>query len=528
VCSSDLGCIRINLAQVEPMIALPFHPSNAWSIREFLSNADDLLAGVEKEAADILGKGAAAPNLRAKFKNGIFTVDQGIVAGCSGSTYESMYRVGTILQGKSVGSGAFGLSVYPASLPQFQEMVRTGLANTLIEAGVTIKTAFCGPCFGAGDVPANNAFSIRHTTRNFPNREGSKPSEGQMSYVALMDARSIAATAANQGRLTAATDLEQSDGLVGLLRKDVPANPCHEIGVGGPSPAVKRQSQREEALTVPPKEIPVPYTFNPRSYETRVYRGFGKADPDSELILGPNITDWPAMPSLPENLLLTVVSAIYDPVTTTDEIIPSGETSSYRSNPLRLAEFTLSRKDPEYVGRARAALSLEEARRGLIGQRAGEPCAAAPYTATAQEVKTLFAELGLAGQEAHTGLGSLVFALKPGDGSAREQAASSQKVLGGWANIASEYATKRYRANLVNWGMLPFILDNAASVGIGSGDRFFLPGIRQVLAAGLEEAPATLFQNGERKQIVLRLPGLTKNERDIILAGCLINYYAGR
>jgi len=485
------GCIRIDLARIEPMIALPFHPSNAWSIREFLSNADDLLAGVEKEATEILGKGAAAPNLRAKCKAGIFTVDQGIVAGCSGSTYESMYRVGTILQGKSVGNGAFGLSVYPASLPQFQEMVRTGLANTLIEAGVTLKTAFCGPCFGAGDVPANNAFSIRHTTRNFPNREGSKPSEGQMSYVALMDARSIAATAANQGRLTAATDLAD-----------------------------------------PPKETPAPYTFNPRSYETRVYRGFGKADPDSELILGPNITDWPAMPPLPENLLLTVVSAIYDPVTTTDELIPSGETSSYRSNPLRLAEFTLSRKDPEYVGRAKAVLSLEEARRALTGQEppraAGQPSAAAPYTATAQEVKMLFAELGLAGQEAHTGLGSLVFALKPGDGSAREQAASSQKVLGGAANIASEYATKRYRANLVNWGMLPFILDNAASIGIGPGDRLFLPGIRQVLAAGLEEAPATLFQNGERRQITLCLPDLTKGERDIILAGCLINYYAGK
>ena len=455
------GCLRIDLTQVEPMIALPFHPSNAWTIREFLSNADDLLAGVEKEAAEILGRNAAAPALRTKYKNGVFMADQGIVAGCSGSTYESMYRVGSILQGKSVGNGAFSLSVYPASLPQFQEMVRSGLANTLIEAGVTIKTAFCGPCFGAGDVPANNAFSIRHTTRNFPNREGSKPSEGQMSYVALMDARSIAATAANQGRLTAATDLAD-----------------------------------------PPREIPVPYTFNPRSYETRVYRGFGKADPDSELILGPNITDWPTMPTLPENLILTVASAIYDPVTTTDELIPSGETSSLRSNPLRLAEFALSRKDPEYVGRARAA--------------------------SAMEVKTLLAELGLAGKETHTGLGSLVFALKPGDGSAREQAASSQKVLGGWANIASEYATKRYRANLVNWGMLPFILDDAASFGIKPGDRLFLPGIRQALAAGLEEVPATLFQNGERRQIVLRLPGLSKEERDIILAGCLINYYAGK
>ena len=459
------GCIRINLAAIEPMLALPFHPANAWTIKEFLSNAIDLLAGVEKEAAQILGKSAAAPNLRAKFKDGVFTVDQGIVAGCAGGTYENLYRMGSVLEGKSVGSGAFALSVYPASLPQIQEMLRSGLAATLTEAGVIIKTAFCGPCFGAGDVPANNAFSIRHTTRNFPNREGSKPSEGQMAYVALMDARSIAATAANQGRLTAATDLVD-----------------------------------------PPLETPVPYTFNPRSYETRVYRGFGKAEPESELTFGPNIADWPAMPPLPENLLLTVAAAIYDPVTTTDELIPSGETSSYRSNPLRLAEFTLSRKEPEYVGRAKAILSLKE-----------------------DEIKALFAELGLSGQEAHTGIGSLVFALKPGDGSAREQAASCQKVLGGWANIAAEYATKRYRANLVNWGMLPFILpcvpDGDASFGIQHGDRLFLPGIRQALIAGLEETPATLFQGGERKQIVLRLPGLTKDERDIILAGCLINYY---
>ena len=485
------GCVRIDLATIEPMIALPFHPSNAWTIAEFLENAEDLLAGVEEEAAGMLGKGAKKPDLRSKLKNGVFTVDQGIVAGCSGSTYESMARAAAILRGKSTGNGAFGLSMYPASLPQFQELVRSGLAGTLIEAGVTLKTAFCGPCFGAGDVPANNAFSIRHTTRNFPSREGSKPAEGQLAYVALMDARSIAATAANQGRLTAATDLP-----------DVP------------------------------RETPVPYTFNPRTYETRVYRGFGKPDPAGELILGPNITDWPAMPPLPENLVLTAAAAIYDPVTTTDELIPSGETSSYRSNPLRLAEFTLSRKDPEYVGRAKAAFALEEARRALSGQipdgAQGRPSAAAPYTATPQEVTALFAELGLAGQEVHTGLGSFVFALKPGDGSAREQAASCQRVLGGCANIASEYATKRYRANLVNWGMLPFILEDAASYGISPGDRLFLPGVRQVLASGLEEAPATLYQNGERRQLVLRLPAMTKGERDIILAGCLINYYAGK
>lgn len=480
--------IRIDLAKIEPMIALPFHPSNAWTIKEFLYNAEDLLAEVEKEAAHMLAKTVNRPNLRAKLKDGAFMVDQAIVAGCSGGTYENVHRVGTILQGKSIGSGAFSMSVYPASLPQYQEMVRTGLAETLIEAGITVKTAFCGPCFGAGDVPANNAFSIRHTTRNFPSREGAKPAEGQISYVALMDARSIAATAANQGRLTAATDLPN-----------------------------------------PPEEKAVPYTFNPRSYETRVYHGFGKAKPETPLILGPNIADWPSMPPLRENLLLTVASAIYDPVTTTDELIPSGETSSYRSNPLRLSEFALSRKDPEYVGRAKAVFALEEARRAMTGQKReaaeGQTSAAAPYRATEDEVKTLFAGLGLAGQEAHTGLGSLVFALKPGDGSAREQAASCQKVLGGGANIAAEYATKRYRANLVNWGMLPFILDNAASFNLQPGDHIFLPGIRQVLASGLEEAPATLFQAGNKKQIVLRLPSLTKDERDIILAGCLSNYY---
>ena len=481
--------IRIDLGAIEPMIALPFHPSNAWTIKEFLANAEDLLAGVEAEAAAMLPEGAARPNLRAKLQSGAFMVDQGIIAGCSGGTYENVYRAGEILKGKSVGSGVFNLSIYPASLPQFQEMARSGLANTLIEAGATVKTAFCGPCFGAGDVPANNAFSIRHTTRNFPSREGSKPAEGQLSYVALMDARSIAATAANQGRLTAATDLPD------LL-----------------------------------ENTPAPYAFNPRSYETRVYRGFGKANPQTELVFGPNIADWPAMLPLPENLVLSVASAIYDPVTTTDELIPSGETSSYRSNPLRLAEFALSRKDPQYVGRAKAAFALEEARRALTGQipapAKGPPSAAAPHTASPDEVKVLFAELGLIGQEAHTGLGSVVFALKPGDGSAREQAASCQKVLGGWANIASEYATKRYRANLVNWGMLPFILDDAASFAMQPGDRIFLPGIRQVLASGLEEAPATLLQKGERRQITLRLPALTKDEREIILAGCLINHYA--
>ena len=478
--------IRVDLGAVEPMIALPFHPSNAWTIREFLDNAVDLLAGVEEEALSIAGKGAPRPDLRSRLRGGAFMVDQGIVAGCSGGVYENIARVASVLKGGSTGRGAFGLSVYPASQPQYLELVRSGLAADLMAAGAILKTAFCGPCFGAGDVPANNTFSIRHTTRNFPNREGSKPGAGQMAFVALMDARSIAATALNQGRLTAATDLPE-----------------------------------------PPAESPAPYVFDAGVYDRRVYRGFGKAMPEEALVFGPNITDWPSMPPLPENLLLFVASAIYDAVTTTDELIPSGETSSYRSNPLKLAEFTLSRKDPEYVGRAKAALALEEARRGRPGQASSVPSAAAPYTADQSDVRALFAALNLAGQEEHTGIGSLILALKPGDGSAREQAASCQKVLGGCANIAAEYATKRYRGNLVNWGMLPFILDNAAASNIQPGDRLFLPAVRQALASGLEETRAVLYRtSGKEEQITLRLPDLTRSEREIILAGCLMNYYA--
>lgn len=481
--------IRIALDKVEPMIALPFHPSNAWTIREFLANADALLAQVEAEAAAMAGKNATAPNLRAKVKNGVFTVDQGIIAGCSGGTYENIVRATGILKGRSTGNGAFNLAVYPASQPQYLELSRRGMAAELMAAGATVKTAFCGPCFGAGDVPANNAFSIRHTTRNFPNREGSKPGAGQMAFVALMDARSIAATAANEGRLTPATE-----------------------------------------LPVPSVESPVPYVFDPAVYERRVYRGFDAPLPGEPLVFGPNITDWPAMIALPENLLLTVASAIYDPVTTTDELIPSGETSSYRSNPLKLAEFTLSRKDPGYVDRARKQLALEEARRELLDppmERAAIS-AAAPHTATEADVRSLFVELGLSGQEAHSGIGTVVVALKPGDGSAREQAASCQKVLGGWANIAVEYATRRYRGNLVNWGMLPFVFADAAALALTPGDRLFVPGIRQALVAGIEEVPAILHRNGLKEQLTLCLPGLTRDERDIILAGCLINYYADK
>lgn len=477
--------VTIDLGGVEPMIALPFHPGNAWTIREFLDNAADLLAGVEKEAAACAGGGAEAPNLRSKLRGKDFYVDQGVVAGCSGGTYENIARVAAVLRGGSTGCGAFGLSVYPASQPQYLELIRRGIAADLMAAGVTLKTAFCGPCFGAGDVPANASFSIRHTTRNFPNREGSKPGAGQMAFVALMDARSIAATALNGGRLTPATELPE-----------------------------------------PPEETPVPYAFDDGVYERRVYRGFGKADEREPLVFGPNIADWPAMLPLPENLLLTVACAIYDPVTTTDELIPSGETSSYRSNPLKLAEFTLSRKDPRYVERAKEALALEDARRLVCDAPASGGACACSRGAEGGAVRDLFASFGLAGKECETCLGSLVMALKPGDGSAREQAASCQKVLGGWANIATEYATKRYRSNLVNWGMLPFIHEDAASLGLAPGDRLWLPGIRGTLLSGGDTVRGLLFRKGGQEPVTLRLPDLTSGERAIILAGCLINYYA--
>ena len=462
--------VRIDLGKVEPMIALPFHPANAWSIREFLAQAPDLLAAVEKEATEIMDGKGKAPDLRSKLKGKDFYVDQGIIAGCSGGTYENIRRATQILTDASTGNGAFSLAVYPASRPQYLELVRDGSITALTLAGADIKTAFCGPCFGAGDVPANNAFSIRHTTRNFANREGSKPSGGQIAYVALMDARSIAATARNAGKLSPADELPDA-----------------------------------------PAETPLNYRFDPSVYEKRVYRGFGKPEPQTELIFGPNIADWPAMSPLPENLLLTVASAIYDPVTTTDELIPSGETSSYRSNPYKLAEFTLSRKDPEYVGRAKAARDME-------AQRAADPAS----------VADIFTALGLEGLEAHTGLGSVVFALKPGDGSAREQAASCQKVLGGWANLVGDYATKRYRSNLINWGMLPLTSVNAADLKLTPGDRIFLPGIRQALLTGLTEVPAVIHRHKSQEAITLGLPNLSAEERAIILAGCLINHYASQ
>ncbi len=461
--------VHIELDKVEPMIALPFHPSNAYPIKTFLENGPDLLAQVEKEAAQILPKGMGE-KLTNKFRNGRMHVDQAIIAGCSGGTFENLTRAARMLKGHSVGTEGFGLSVYPASQPQYLELVRNGAASELMLAGTVIKTAFCGPCFGAGDTPGNQGFSIRHTTRNFPNREGSKPGNQQISYVALMDARSIAATARNKGVLTAATDI----------------------------PGVEAEG-------------PIPYSFDQSVYQNRVYHGWGKPQPEQELVFGPNIADWPAMSPLPENLLLNVAATIFDPVTTTDELIPSGETSSLRSNPYKLAEFALSRREPAYVGRAKAELALEQARQ----KNPADPA-----------VAKAFAETGLSGKEASTGLGSLVFALRPGDGSAREQAASCQKVLGGWANIASDYATKRYRSNVVNWGMLPFTVKDAATLDIKPEDRIFVPGIRALLQGDGESLKATLIRGKEQREITLNLPGLTRDERDIILSGCLINYYA--
>ncbi len=458
--------IELDLSKVEPMIALPFHPSNALTIAEFKANLADLLHQVDMDTEKQLGV-KNAPSLLSKVKDGRFCVDQGVIAGCSGGTYQNLMRAADILKNHSTGSGAFWLSCYPGSMPVMQALTKNGAIAALMSAGASIRSCFCGPCFGAGDVPANGAFSIRHSTRNFPNREGSKPADGQVSYVALMDARSIAATALNGGVLTAATELDC-----------VPADTADEL-----------------------------YEFDDSSYKARVYYGVGKPEHDAELILGPNITDWPEQIALPENLLLTVAAAIYDPVTTTDELIPSGETSSYRSNPVRLSEFTLSRKDPHYVPRAKAVKELELAR------RRGEHSEALTKALDGHDAAT-------------TGLGTLVLAIRPGDGSAREQAASCQRVLGGCANIAEDYATKRYRSNVVNWGMLPFILPNLKEYHLQSGDRVYIPGIRALLEGTGEEISATLCQNGKETAITLRLPGLTREERDIILAGCLINYYA--
>ena len=465
------GIVEVDLDKIKPMIAMPFHPSNTYTIEEVNANLDDILADVEKRALVSLD-GAVDYSLRVKVHDGKLYVDQGIIAGCAGGGYENICAAANILKGASIGSDEFTLSVYPASTPIYMELVKNGAVADLMQTGAIVKTAFCGPCFGAGDTPANNAFSIRHSTRNFPNREGSKLQNGQISSVALMDARSIAATAANKGYLTPATDVEASDFI--------------------------------------PK-----YHFDKTIYDNRVFDSKGVADPSVEIQFGPNIKDWPEMSALPQNMLLKVVSEIHDPVTTTDELIPSGETSSYRSNPLGLAEFALSRKDPAYVGLAK---EVQKAQKAI---EAGEDAAEAfPEVKDILEtVKESYADV----TQDNLGIGSTIFAVKPGDGSAREQAASCQKVLGGWANIANEYATKRYRSNLINWGMLPFTIDKG-ELPFKNKDYIFVPDVRKAVEDKLTKIPAYVVNEG-MKEITLTLGELTDDEREIILKGCLINYY---
>ena len=465
------GIVEVDLDKVKPMIAMPFHPSNTYTIEEVNANLEDILADVEKRALVSLD-GAVDYSLRSKIRDGKLYVDQGIIAGCAGGGYENICEAANILKGASIGSNEFTLSVYPASTPIYMELVKNGAVADLMATGAIVKTAFCGPCFGAGDTPANNAFSIRHSTRNFPNREGSKLQSGQISSVALMDARSIAATAANQGYLTPATDVEASDFI--------------------------------------PK-----YHFDKTIYENRVFDSKGVADPSVEIQFGPNIKDWPEMSALPENMLLKVVSEIHDPVTTTDELIPSGETSSYRSNPLGLAEFALSRKDPAYVGLAK---EVQKAQKAI---EAGEcPGKAFPEVKPMiDKVKETYTNVN----KKNLGIGSTIFAVKPGDGSAREQAASCQKVLGGWANIANEYATKRYRSNLINWGMLPFTIEEG-DLPFKNKDYIFIPDIKKAVEDKLTKIPAYVVNDG-MKELTLTLGELTDDEREIILKGCLINYY---
>ena len=460
--------ITIDLDKAEAMIALPFHPSNAYTIHEFNENAKEILAGVEKEASEKFGK--VKFDLVSKVKDGKVHADQGIIAGCSGGLFDNICEAAAILEGKSTGNSYFNLSVYPTSVPVSIALTENGSTRKLLEAGAVIKPSFCGPCFGAGDVPANNGFSLRHTTRNFPNREGSKPGEGQLAGVALMDSRSIAATAANGGVVTAATDIEYDS-----------------------------------------KEMP--YTFDQTVYKNRVYNGYGNPQSDEKLILGPNITDWPKMYPLAENLLVKLAAVIRDEVTTTDELIPSGETSSYRSNPLRLAEFALSRRVPQYVPASKAVSETEKQR--INGEKPDE----------------LVKVLGALGDPdklmSTTQFGSCVFANKPGDGSAREQAASCQKVLGGFANICYEFATKRYRSNCINWGILPFTLDANTEFPYEEGDYVFVPNIREKIAGGDEVFPAKVIKADMTvSDITLNVKGLTEDEKEIILDGCLINYYA--
>lgn len=461
------NAVIIDLSKVEPMIALPFHPSNAYTIREFKENMEDILAGVEAEGQKLLKNGEF--KLRDKIVNGELYVTQGVIAGCSGGTYENIAEASNILKGGNTGDGEFALSVYPASLPVYKDLMDKGYLSQVIKAGAIVKTAFCGPCFGAGDVPANNGLSIRHTTRNFESREGSKPGNGQLSCVALMDSRSIAATALNGGKLTSATEIDYSNKIK-------------------------------------------PYFFDESIYDKKVFKGVNKGDTSKELKYGPNIADWPTIDPLKKDLLLKVVSVIHDPVTTTDELIPSGETSSYRSNPLKLAEFALSRKDPQYVGRAKEVKAeYENLKKGELNE----------------EVKLVASELGL--DISDLTYGSVVCANKPGDGSAREQAASCQRVLGGSANISVEYATKRYRSNLINWGMLPLL---TKKLDFEVGDYVIVKGVREFVESGASEIGATKVsvKDGKAniKEITLSMDSLTPDEKQIILKGCLINFYSNK
>ena len=465
------GCVEIDLSEIRPMIAMPFHPSNTYTIDELKANLDDILADVEKKAQISLD-GKVPYTLRDKVIDGKLYVEQGIIAGCAGGGFENICAAADILKGKSIGADAFTLSVYPASTPIYMELAKNGVLAGLLETGAVVKTAFCGPCFGAGDTPANKAFSIRHTTRNFPNREGSKIQNGQISSVALMDARSIAATAANKGFLTSAEDY--TGGYTGQK-----------------------------------------YFFDKTIYDNRVFDSKGIADPGVEIQFGPNIKDWPEMAALPENLIVKVVSEIHDPVTTTDELIPSGETSSYRSNPLGLAEFTLSRKDPAYVGRAK---EVQKAQKAI--QEGKCPVEALPEMKPVMDViKKDYPNVS----KENLGVGSTIFAVKPGDGSAREQAASCQKVLGGWANIANEYATKRYRSNLINWGMLPFLIKEG-ELPFANGDYLFFPQIRKAVEEKDDVIRGYVVGAEGLKEFEVALGELTDDEREIILKGCLINY----
>ena len=464
------GIVYVDLSKVKPMIAMPFHPSNTYTIDDLNANLMDILDEVEKKAVKTIDNSNIKFELKSKVRNGKLYVDQGVIAGCAGGTYDNICDVADILEGQTIGADDFALSVYPSSQPTFMSLVENGSIFKLMQAGATVRSAFCGPCFGAGDVPSNQGLSIRHSTRNFPNREGSKPGNGQIAGVALMDARSIAATAVNKGYLT----------------------PANEIDVNFSKPK---------------------YFFNKSVYDNRVYFGYGKADTSLELKYGPNIKPWPEMSPLTDNLLLKVASLITDPVTTTDELIPSGETSSYRSNPLGLAEFTLSRKDPNYVPSAKAIQVAEKAR--VKGE--------CPVEAVS-ELKDIWAAVKseFGADRTNTGIGSTIFAVKPGDGSAREQAASCQKVLGGWANIANEYATKRYRSNLINWGMLPFLFND--ELPFENGDYIFIPDVAKGIAEKNAEFTAYVVKKDEMKEFTLKMGDLTDDERKIILAGCLINY----